>query len=144
MTLGYDEDGLTTAQLARFPALHGYVALTVPAGTAVKSLLKGKLLVTQADDEGTLQAASGVQVPGVLDALYASKVKSVNLGVTWLATGRPKLSLWAPTAQSVSLLVWPNGDTTKAPTVVPAKRWSTGVWALTGAKEWKAPPTSGR
>ena len=63
----------TAAQLERFPALEGYLALRVPDGTPAAELLRGALLVTQAAADGTYQAATGVQIPGVLDDLYAGK-----------------------------------------------------------------------
>ena len=72
--LTYDPAGLTDAQLARFPQLSGYLALHLPDGTSradVESWLTGKVLVSRGDAGGPLVAATGVQIPGVLDDLYA-------------------------------------------------------------------------
>lgn len=132
--------GLTAGQLARFPALRGYVALRVPDGTPVKALLKGELLVTQEDAAGVLLAGSGLQVSGVLDALYAAALKPAYLGLAFTRTGTPKFALWAPTAQDVDLLVWPTGSTASAPVVRQATLWSDGRWTVKGAASWKGAP----
>ncbi|GEL96537.1 pullulanase-type alpha-1,6-glucosidase [Cellulomonas terrae] len=128
VALSYDAAGLTEAQLDRFPALAGYVALRVPDGTPVAELLRGALLVTQAAADGTYQAATGVQIPGVLDDVYAAKAVKRTLGATW-TKGVPSLALWAPTAQKVDLLV--------ADQRVAAKRQSDGSWTVDGKKSWK-------
>ena len=44
-----------------------------------------------------------MQIPGVLDDLYAAKAAKRTLGATW-KKGVPSLALWAPTAQKVDLL----------------------------------------
>lgn len=128
VTLTYDPAGLTAAQLERFPALEGYLALRVPDGTPVEELLRGALLVTQATPGGTYQAATGVQVPGVLDDVYAPQAVKRTLGATW-KKGVPSLALWAPTAQKVDLLV--------ADQRVAAERQSDGSWTVDGKKSWK-------
>ena len=46
---------------------------------------------------------TGVQLPGVLDDVYAG-ARQRTLGPVW-TRGRPSLALWAPTAKSVSLLL---------------------------------------
>jgi pullulanase-type alpha-1,6-glucosidase len=68
-------------------------------------------------------------VPGVLDDLYADAVASVPLGTGWQG-GEPTLTLWAPTAQAVSLELWGPGETGD-PTVIPAE-WSEsdGTWSV--------------
>ncbi len=58
--------------------------------------------------DGELTAFTGVQLPGVLDDLYADALASTPLGAT--VTGQDStVRLWAPTAQSVSLEVWDVG-----------------------------------
>ncbi|KQR16848.1 pullulanase-type alpha-1,6-glucosidase [Cellulomonas sp. Leaf334] len=126
--LTFDPAGLSEAQLDRFPALAGYLALRVPDGTPVAELLRGALLVTQAAADGTYQAATGVQVPGVLDDLYAAKAAKRTLGATW-KKGVPSLALWAPTAQKVELLLGTDQR-------VAAKRQSDGSWTVDGKKSW--------
>ena len=103
------DGGLTDAQLARFPALGGAVALRVEAGDGVSDLLRGQLAVAQYDADGALVALTGVQLPGVLDDLYADAAADAELGVTF-RDSEPTFRLWAPTAQRVALLTWGEGD----------------------------------
>ena len=136
MTLTLDPAGLSEDQLERFPALAGSVALSTGLDDAtVRALLTGQLLVTQAAADGTLSAATGVQMPGVLDDLYADAAADRVLGASW-RKGVPSLALWAPTAQHVDLLVWPttNGtiDTSGDPQRVAATRQDDGSWTALG------------
>src|SRR5450830_549218 len=143
VALTYDAAGLTAAQRGRFPALTGYLALH-PAGidrAAVAELLKGELVVTQAASDGTVQAATGVQIPGVLDDLYAADAADRTFGATW-SKQRPTLAVWAPTARGVDLLLWPASgknapDTTAAPQRIAMARQSDGSWTVRGDKGWK-------
>jgi len=133
--------GLTEAQLARFPALDGYLALRVDADRrTVERLLTGQLLVRQADADDVGRAVTGVQVPGVLDDLYGARAVKRVLGTTW-AKGTPSLALWAPTAQDVDLLVWPADrrgavDTSAEPVRTAAQRQADGSWTVAGPKAW--------
>lgn len=145
------DGGLTEEQLRRFPALGGYVALGLEDAdrAQVEALLRGELLVSQrgAGDDGALQAASGVQIPGVLDDLYADAADDGAFGATW-RKGVPTLRLWAPTAQDVELLVWPatkgsqgpgsgKPDLGAEPTRVAMERGDDGSWTARGEKAWK-------
>ena len=69
-----------------------------------------------------------MQIPGVLDDLYAGKAAKRSLGATW-KKGVPSLALWAPTAQKVDLLVGTDQR-------VAAKRQSDGSWTVDGKKSW--------
>src|SRR5439155_27363615 len=88
---------LTWAQRAKFPNLWQYRAFSVdPADRGlVPDALRGQLVATERDAAGTLLAATGVQIPGALDDLYAGAV-SARLGPTF-DRGRPTLAVWAPT-----------------------------------------------
>ncbi|WP_309134762.1 pullulanase-type alpha-1,6-glucosidase [Cellulomonas sp.] len=140
--LAVDPDGLEEGVLARFPALEGYLALRLADAdrATVERLLTGELLVRQAGADGAGQAVTGVQVPGVLDDLYADRAADRTLGTTW-RKGAPSLALWAPTAQDVDLLVWPADrrgrlDTSAEPTRVAAERQRDGAWTAAGPKAW--------
>ena len=133
--LEYDAEGLSDAETALYPALTGYVALH-PVGVDrddVERLLTTQLRVSQVRDGG-VTAATGVQLPGVLDDLYASAASDRTLGVTW-SKKRPTMTLWAPTAQNVDALVWVDGDDAE-PTRVELARQSDGSWTATGEKGW--------
>ena len=133
-TLTLIEGGLTAAQLERFPALAGYVALAIDPTDAAE-LVKGELILTQSDGEA-LTAATGLQIAGVLDDLYADAAATTAFGPTWEA-GVPSLGLWAPTALDVDLLLWADGDTAAEPQVIPMTRGADGSWTVTGEASWE-------
>ncbi|BCL20030.1 pullulanase-type alpha-1,6-glucosidase [Streptomyces tuirus] len=124
---------LSDAQKAKFPHLKEYDAWTVDPRDRdrVREALRGQVVATQHAANRAVLAATGVQIAGVLDDLYPGATKA-DLGPTF-STGRPTLSVWAPTAQQVSLEL---GDST-----VPMKRdAATGIWSATGPKSWKGKP----
>ncbi|MFE6408332.1 pullulanase-type alpha-1,6-glucosidase [Streptomyces sp. NPDC057837] len=130
--LRLSEGELTDAQKAKFPHLKEYDAWTVDPRDRdrVREALRGQVVATQHAANGAVLAATGVQTAGVLDDLYDAT--KADLGPTF-AKGRPTLSVWAPTAQSVALEI---GATT-----VPMQRDSaTGVWSVTGPASWKNKP----
>ena len=134
--LEFDPAGLTAKQLQRFPALEGFLALH-PVGLSAdetERLLTGQLLVSQATTaDDSVTALTALQVPGVLDDLYAADAADRHLGVSW-RSGLPTLSLWAPTAQNVDVLLYDNEGGTER---VPAQRKHDGSWTVTGAADWR-------
>ena len=132
--------GLTDAQRDRFPQLADFVALRVEAPRSdAEAWVGGELVVAQHDGD-TLTAATGVQIPGVLDDLYADRAADRALGATWQGN-RPSLALWAPTAKQVALLRWPDHtgavDLAAEPERQPMVRGSDGVWTLRGHPQWE-------
>nr|WP_265861919.1 pullulanase-type alpha-1,6-glucosidase [Streptomyces sp. SKN60] len=132
--LRLNASSLTDAQKAKYPHLKDYPAFTVDPRDAdrVRDSLRGQLVATQRAANGALLAATGVQTAGVLDDLYAPKATKAALGPVF-RNGRPTLSLWAPTAQSVALEL--DGRT------VPMRRdAASGVWSVTGTRDWAGKP----
>jgi len=132
-------DGLTPAQAERFPALAGFHALRLPDGVTradVESWLTGELLVGQYDEAGVASALTGVQIPGVLDDLFAARAMKRALGASWRA-GAPTVALWAPTATDVDLLLWPNATGQGTPKRIEMKRGADGAWAVAGSRSWR-------
>ncbi|MBI5928104.1 MAG: pullulanase-type alpha-1,6-glucosidase [Chloroflexi bacterium] len=132
LALTVDEAGLSEEVLAKFPQLTGVLALKLSEADAARAaeLLKGQVVVTAVDADGSAVDATGLQIPGVLDVLYTYDGK---LGPVYSADGIT-LSVWAPTARSVTLHVFAdsNKDTesvTTPMTVDPA----TGVWSTSGS-----------
>ncbi|WP_166872211.1 pullulanase-type alpha-1,6-glucosidase [Salinibacterium sp. ZJ450] len=137
LELEYDPAGLSNEEKARFPALADSVALR-PVGAdraAIEQLLTGQLQVAQ-HDGATLNAFTGIQLPGVLDDLYADAAADRTFGATWTKK-TPSLALWAPTAQNVDALVWLRGDAAE-PERIALERESDGSWTTTGTKKWAA------
>ncbi|MBE8475826.1 pullulanase-type alpha-1,6-glucosidase [Streptomyces justiciae] len=128
--LRLSKTSLTDAQKEKFPHLKAYTAWTVDPRDRdrVREALSGQVVASQRAANGAVLAATGVQIAGVLDDLYASATDA-DLGPTF-SKGRPTLSVWAPTAQSVKLEL--DGS------IVAMKRDAkTGVWSVTGPKSWK-------
>jgi pullulanase-type alpha-1,6-glucosidase len=126
---------LTEAQRQKYPHLWQYSAFTVdPADRGkVKAALRGQVVISERDAAGTVLAATAVQIPGVLDDVYAGAANA-RLGPTF-DDGRATLAVWAPTAQEVALELAASPDQA-TPTVVPMRRDdATGVWRASG--DWK-------
>ena len=135
------DGGLTAEQKERFPALAGYVALRVADADAA-ALLRTQLAVAQRDTAGALTAYTGVQIAGVLDDLYADAVGDADLGVTFRGVN-PTFRLWAPTAQSATLLTWDPSTGSGSPAEADPIRHeasydaASGVWQVKGKKALK-------
>ena len=125
--------GLTSAQKAEFPHLAGYRAFTVDPRDAgrITAALRSQLILTEHLPSGAALAATGVQIPGVLDDLYAAKAAKADFGPQYY-NGKVALSVWAPTATEVSVQLF-DGPTGGTPKTVPMKLDDeTGVWELVG------------
>ncbi|MFJ6313229.1 pullulanase-type alpha-1,6-glucosidase [Pseudarthrobacter oxydans] len=122
---------------AKYPHLSGFASLRLAEGDAAraKELLKGQLLVAAVGADGQVTAATGVQVPGVLDALYQDAAGR-ELGLGWKGN-RPELSLWAPTARSVTIHTYASGSGGDPVYSRPMEPSRDGVWSMTGEKDWK-------
>ncbi|TDB69784.1 pullulanase-type alpha-1,6-glucosidase [Micromonospora sp. KC723] len=128
-------NGLTEAQRAAFPHLWAHRAFALDRAdlARVPAALRGQLVVTERDAEGTLLNASGVQIPGVLDDVY-SAATGATLGPTF-ADRVPTLAVWAPTARAVSVQLFDSPST--PPRMVAMRRDDrTGVWSVRGARDW--------
>ncbi|MFI1458320.1 pullulanase-type alpha-1,6-glucosidase [Streptomyces roseus] len=122
---------LTAAQKQKFPHLATYAAFTVDPRDRgrVREALRGQLVASARTANGAVLAATGVQLAGVLDDLYAN---NAPLGPVF-KDGRPTLSVWAPTARQVALEL--DGRT------VPMRRDdATGVWSVRGERGWSGKP----
>ncbi|MFI5826033.1 pullulanase-type alpha-1,6-glucosidase [Streptomyces sp. NPDC051578] len=118
---------LTAAQKQKFPHLARYAAYTVDPRDRdrVRGALRGQLVASARAANGAVLAATGVQLAGVLDDLYAT---TTPLGPVF-KDGRPTLSVWAPTAQQVSLEL-------DGRTVAMRRDDTTGVWSVRGERSW--------
>ncbi|HEY0639705.1 MAG TPA: pullulanase-type alpha-1,6-glucosidase [Pseudonocardiaceae bacterium] len=126
-----DPAGLPEALRREFPHLAAYEALRVPAVDA-GALLTGQVVLAAYRPDGRLADATGTQLPGVLDDVYAGAADD-ELGPVW-RHGRPTLALWAPTAKDVGLLVT-TGDGVERR--VPMTRDGDGTWRVTGEPSWR-------
>lgn len=134
------DGGLTADELEGRAHLQDFLALDLPAldRSVLVEALRGQLVVVQHGPDG-LEVLTGLQIPGVLDALFAEAASAQDLGVSWDGAV-PTLSLWAPTAKNVTLqLHGPAVDaagSTAAPTEVAMQRGEDGVWTAVGREDW--------
>ena len=128
---------LSDALKAKYPHLASLPAFTIGSGdlARVPDALRGQLAVSAVDSGGHLFAATGVQIPGVLDDVYAGNAKDAALGPTF-SGGLPTLRLWAPTAHSVSVRVYDSSTSPTYTTVPMTRDDATGVWSATGTQAW--------
>ncbi|MFY1637778.1 pullulanase-type alpha-1,6-glucosidase [Solwaraspora sp. WMMB335] len=133
--LAAQRNGLTEAQRVAFPHLWAYRAFTVDRRdrARIPGALRGQLAVTERDHTGKLLAVTGVQLPGVLDDLYAAAT-TAPLGVTF-AGRRPTLSVWAPTARTVAVQLFDTPDA-EPRTIAMRRDDRTGVWSVRGEPGW--------
>nr|WP_189822093.1 pullulanase-type alpha-1,6-glucosidase [Streptomyces finlayi] len=125
---------LSDAQKTKYPHLKDYPAFVVDPRDRdrIGDALSGQVIATQRAANGALLAATGVQIPGVLDATYAASAEKAALGPVFRG-GRPTLSVWAPTAQKVVLDL----DGRKVPMRRDAR---SGVWSVEGGRGWTGKP----
>ena len=114
--------------VSRYSQYTGNIALTVPSATvaSIKSLLKTQLVVVELNGSSVVRATH-LQLQGVIDDTYAANAVQVPLGPVFNA-GIPTFSLWAPTAQSVSIVI--NGTTTAM-----SEDATTGIWSYVGTAD---------
>ena len=123
--------GLPEPLRQKYPHLAAYEALAVPASDT--AILTGQVVVAAYDADGRLRDATGTQLHGVLDDLYAGAARA-ELGPTW-HRDRPTLAVWAPTAKGVTLLVDEVGPSPERR--VAMTRDQDGVWRATGHRSWR-------
>ncbi|MET0494907.1 MAG: pullulanase-type alpha-1,6-glucosidase [Actinoplanes sp.] len=126
-------NGLTEAQRIKNPHLWQYPAFRLTDLRKIKDALRGQVAVTERDAAGKLLNATGVQLAGALDDVYAPAARA-TLGPTF-GGAKTRLAVWAPTARTVALELF--NTPSSAASVVPLTRDdSTGVWSATGPREW--------
>ena len=127
--------GLPVGIRRDLPHLASYEALRVPPQVRrqLDTILTGQVAVAAFTASGELVDVTGVQIAEVLDDAYG-RAERESLGVTWRGS-TPTVSVWAPTAKSVSLLLQPAGAT--AEQQVDMRRDRDGVWSVTGRPSWR-------
>ena len=129
------DGGLSEEQRAAYPHLADYAAyrLTSEDRDVIDEAVRGQLVASQRDSDDKLVAATGLQIPGVLDDVYAASAKDAELGPVFDENGTPTLRLWAPTAQEVTLEL--DGETK------PMERADdSGLWSVRGEDSWTGKP----
>lgn len=123
--------GLPGDLRARYPHLADAPAWALPdlSRDRLRAILREPHRLTAGDD-GT---STGLQLPGVLDVLFPY---DGPLGVDF-RTGAPTFRVWAPTADSVDLLLQSTSAEDETPRAYPmALDPETGVWTRRGEADW--------
>ncbi|MGZ8302617.1 MAG: pullulanase-type alpha-1,6-glucosidase [Telluria sp.] len=118
------------AAAARFKYVGAGAVLALPAAEASRlaGLHREQLVLVQEGTDGTVIAATRIQVAGAIDDLYASAAKASDLGAT-PGKQRTAFRLWAPTAQQVSVCTYDSGSG-RANGIEAMKRdGATGIWS---------------
>ena len=133
--LTYNKTGPGGDIFQRNPYLGGYTAFKISPDdfNRVPEAVKSQLAIVARDDQGKVVGATGVQTPGVLDALFKYKGP---LGVSFEGE-TPTLRVWAPTARLVNLHLFSDSTTEGGETHPMILDEKTGVWSLSGLPAWK-------
>ncbi len=134
LPLTFDPAGLSAAVRTAHPNYAAYAAFKLSAADAAKApdLLKGQVAIVQLGSDGKVTDASGLQLAGVLDDLFTY---NGPLGVSYDGAV-PTLRLWAPTARSVTLHLYPDAASTADQAVPMTLDAQTGVWSAAGQAAW--------
>lgn len=126
---------LSDAIRRKYPHLAGATGLQLAAPDAAKvaQLASGQFAIAQYDGAGNLVQVTSLQMAGMLDEVFAQAASNAQLGLSFDRAGVPTFRVWAPTAKSVSLNVYPNADAPAASTVPMTKDAASGVWRYTAA-----------
>jgi pullulanase len=124
----------TYREFSKFSFLAGYVALDASAvRTFAPELLKQGFLYAIAREGDQVIDATHLQAYGLLDELFAWEGP---LGVTFHGAV-PSFRLWAPTARSVTLLVYDQARDAAPSFRIPMQAAERGTWQTTGDAAWR-------
>jgi pullulanase len=136
LPLIYAPGGFTTQEAAQYPQLAGYSVFHLASSVEVSAMaqaLTGQLVIQGIDNTSAgLTYTSGIQDAGVLDDLFYYPGK---LGPVF-DNGQLTINLWAPTAQSVKLLLFAGENDTTPAQKLPMTE-NNGVWSVAGQPSWK-------
>jgi pullulanase/glycogen debranching enzyme len=115
LTLGVSTDSVPAPLAARFKWLAAGPVLQLDENdvSRMSELHRQQLVLVQEDAQGTVLAATRVQVAGALDDLYADAAKLDRLGVDIAAdtaSRHTNFSVWAPTAQQAAVCIYNTAD----------------------------------
>ncbi len=121
----------------KFPHLKGFqmFKITNEYLDLLPEVLRGQVVIAATGLDGSPQGATALQIPGVLDDLYADAAWDAALGVKFEGD-TPILKVWAPTAKSVKLLLYGDSTTSEFEEIPMERDSSTGIWSVTGEPDW--------
>ena len=111
----------------RFKHVEAGAVLQASDPARVTRALRGQALVVREDEQGRVLEASGLQIAGALDDLYAAADRLSDLGVT-VTPRSTQFAVWAPTARSVRACVYPDAEAAASAVVEMKRDDATGAW----------------
>ncbi|MYN20880.1 DUF3372 domain-containing protein, partial [Rugamonas sp. FT107W] len=124
---------LPAALREKYPHLAGATALTMAdadaAGIAAKA--SGQFAVARFDAGGKLLQVTSLQMSGMLDSVFAPAAANATLGLSYDRAGVPTFRVWAPTAKSVSLQLYPDATSASTQTRAMTRDAASGIWSYT-------------
>lgn len=133
VALGLRETPIPEAVEQRFRHVLAGPTFSLPQGEDAATLLVGQLWLVRLSPRGQVVERATVQTPGALDDRYAAAADLADLGVT-VAGPQRGFALWAPTAASVSLCLYPDARGAADAHVALTRDPATGVWRGGGAQ----------
>ena len=123
---------LPAALRQKFPHLASATTLTLSDAdaAAMPARASSQFAIAQFDAAGKLAQVTSLQMNGMLDAVFAPGAVNASLGVTFNAAGVPTFRVWAPTAKTVALNIYPD-QSAAATRQLPMTRDAAGVWSVT-------------
>src|SRR5471030_2662415 len=101
--------------------------VTDAAGSAAKA--SGQFAVAQLDANGKMVQVTSLQMSGMLDSVFAPAAASATLGLSYDRNGVPTFRVWAPTAKSVGLKLYPDATSASTQTRAMNRDAASGVWS---------------
>jgi pullulanase/glycogen debranching enzyme len=117
----------------KYPHLASSTGLALaPADSArLRALAGNQFVIGQYDGDGRLVQVTSLQTAGMLDDLFANAAAPAQLGVSFDRGGVPTFRVWAPTAKSVTLDLYPGPDAPVATHAGMTRNDASGVWSYT-------------
>jgi pullulanase/glycogen debranching enzyme len=125
---------LPPALQQKYPHLAGATALTMStadATTIIAARASNQFAVAQFDGAGQLVQVTSLQMSGMLDSVFAGAAANATLGLSYERNGAPTFRVWAPTAKSVSLNLYPDATSASTVTRPMTRNAASGVWSYT-------------
>ena len=136
LQLSATTEALPPQQAERFRYTGDGVLLALSAADRARlpALLPKQLVLVQENADGTVRDATALQVPGVLDDVYAAAEQTTDLGAR-VAKGGTTFKLWAPTAQRVSVCVFDSGSSKPKSITTMHADAKTGIWSASARSD---------
>jgi pullulanase/glycogen debranching enzyme len=124
---------LPSALQQKYPHLVSATALTMSSADAATIAAKAssQFAIAQFDAAGKLVLVTSLQMSGMLDSVFAGAAANATLGVSFERNGAPTFRVWAPTAKSVSLNLYPDASSASTVTRAMTRNAASGVWSYT-------------